>query len=779
MGPAIFNIIASGLSSLEKEYAAVLARAVVLGYAKPSNNQLTKQNQLIADFKQGGAGWAQCADIWADIDIFYLPANDVASGFWKLNWVNPALHEVTEQGGSLTKTSAGVTGTAAIAANTNFKPLTNKVKLSASDIGAFAWTDSFGTGLFGVETDATNRLRLLSGDFAVNSSRSTQAGSTPGSYHIYQNVLSMFCFNNGIQQRFAVWASATLTDFAMYFAGRNNAGVLTSASGRVGAFALGKSMKFKTFPIHGCLDRYFNGEWPFTRLSMTDITPAVIGSKDYPAFPDLLRLSNGYYVSTYRKGSDHNVSGDVILPIRISTDKGASWGAEITVFTDSRDWLATLSGSIDGSGVNININGTNYAVTFATSLSNTAANFILAYSATLAGLGVTVTNPSGAILKFHSSSDIVISSNSPSGMNATIAREVEVFNNGLGQTATGRMIYFISDNLVSDSSIRRMWLCYSDNLGASWSDPIKFTTDFEPLGQLSSVGQAITLPNGDMLKAFYARVASSGSRQVYVYKCLNADNGLVWNFLSKVDMPRVTLTGTSGTCNINVNGVNYLATFATSLTVTANNFVTTHAAALASLGITVTSPSVGVLNFGDDAYVTVSSANVTGDLNSTPTADFEEPCFYRAANGDIYMTLRSDPLVGTYITRSSDSGASWTTPVYHSPSFGKNPIMGNANDSVIMTLGRHPGNGDDNKSRAFISYTTKTLLDAYINSLATTGLPTLANPWRWRYTDDVDNWYMYGDIIYDPTTNQSLTHYARETANDFLSPTKLIQQTWG
>ena len=41
-----------------------------------------------------------------------------------------------------------------------------------------------------------------------------------------------------------------------------------------------------------------------------------------------------------------------------------------------------------------------------------------------------------------------------------------------------------------------------------------------------------------------------------------------------------TITGTSGTANITINGIAYLATFATSLTVTASNFVTAHAATI-------------------------------------------------------------------------------------------------------------------------------------------------------------------------------------------------------
>lgn len=76
----------------------------------------------------------------------------------------------------------------------------------------------------------------------------------------------------------------------------------------------------------------------------------------------------------------------------------------------------------------------------------------------------------------------------------------------------------------------------------------------------------------------------------------------------------ITLTGTSGTANINVDGVNYLATYASSLTVTANNFVTAHAAALLADGVTVTA-NAGVLTFvGLTAVInaiTITNATLT------------------------------------------------------------------------------------------------------------------------------------------------------------------------
>lgn len=84
-----------------------------------------------------------------------------------------------------------------------------------------------------------------------------------------------------------------------------------------------------------------------------------------------------------------------------------------------------------------------------------------------------------------------------------------------------------------------------------------------------------------------------------------------------------TLTGASGTADVNVLGVDYLATFNTDLTITADDFVTTHAVALLAAGVTV-SAALGVLTFVgawdllEGTVVTV--LNVSGDLAGTATA---------------------------------------------------------------------------------------------------------------------------------------------------------------
>jgi uncharacterized protein YfiM (DUF2279 family) len=81
----------------------------------------------------------------------------------------------------------------------------------------------------------------------------------------------------------------------------------------------------------------------------------------------------------------------------------------------------------------------------------------------------------------------------------------------------------------------------------------------------------------------------------------------------KLPATQITLTGTGGTANITIAGVNYLATFNTDLTTTASDFVTSHAAAiLAATGQVVTSSGavISFLGFGDRVKI----ANATDDL---------------------------------------------------------------------------------------------------------------------------------------------------------------------
>jgi len=81
-----------------------------------------------------------------------------------------------------------------------------------------------------------------------------------------------------------------------------------------------------------------------------------------------------------------------------------------------------------------------------------------------------------------------------------------------------------------------------------------------------------------------------------------------------------TLTGTSGTANITINGTAYLVTFSSSLTTTATNFVSTHTTSLSALNIKVRSTSTKLV-FTGAVNSTIAIANATGDLSGTALAD--------------------------------------------------------------------------------------------------------------------------------------------------------------
>jgi len=83
----------------------------------------------------------------------------------------------------------------------------------------------------------------------------------------------------------------------------------------------------------------------------------------------------------------------------------------------------------------------------------------------------------------------------------------------------------------------------------------------------------------------------------------------------------VTLTGTSGTANIDIEGVNYLVTFNTDLATTALDFDIAHSAALALLGISIEVNGADIIVQGANAVLLQkpSVANVSGDVAGTAT----------------------------------------------------------------------------------------------------------------------------------------------------------------
>lgn len=87
----------------------------------------------------------------------------------------------------------------------------------------------------------------------------------------------------------------------------------------------------------------------------------------------------------------------------------------------------------------------------------------------------------------------------------------------------------------------------------------------------------------------------------------------------------ITLSGTSGTANISVDGVNYLATFNTDLNTTASDWVALHEATLSALNVNVfalSSPARIRFCTTETLANSISIANVSGDLSGVKDNPF-------------------------------------------------------------------------------------------------------------------------------------------------------------
>lgn len=94
-----------------------------------------------------------------------------------------------------------------------------------------------------------------------------------------------------------------------------------------------------------------------------------------------------------------------------------------------------------------------------------------------------------------------------------------------------------------------------------------------------------------------------------------------YNYVQLTQVETITLTGTSGTLNVsNAGGLTKAATFSSSLTTTAANFVTSHAAAYLAVGITVTSNGADIIFSATEAgthFAQPIITNTSGDLNGS------------------------------------------------------------------------------------------------------------------------------------------------------------------
>ena len=114
-----------------------------------------------------------------------------------------------------------------------------------------------------------------------------------------------------------------------------------------------------------------------------------------------------------------------------------------------------------------------------------------------------------------------------------------------------------------------------------------------------------------------------------------------------------TLTGTSGTANVTINGVDYLATFNTNLTTTASDWVTANATALLALGFTVTSSgAIITVSALTTVFPTIAVTNVTLTLGGTLGTQTNT-----ASTGNVFANIASQDR-GVFVVRVQNVGTS-------------------------------------------------------------------------------------------------------------------------
>lgn len=122
-------------SAYETDYAAILARAVTLGYTQPSAAQRIKQQTLLKALKTAG--------IWAKLDVFYLFCNDGSKEFATLNWKAPSSYQIALASSPVFTSNQGIAGDGVSAyMETSFNPSTNGVQYTQDNASRFAWVYS-------------------------------------------------------------------------------------------------------------------------------------------------------------------------------------------------------------------------------------------------------------------------------------------------------------------------------------------------------------------------------------------------------------------------------------------------------------------------------------------------------------------------------------------------------------------------------------------------------------------------------------------------------------
>jgi len=182
------------------------------------------------------------------------------------------------------------------------------------------------------------------------------------------------------------------------------------------------------------------------------------------------------------------------------------------------------------------------------------------------------------------------------------------------------------------------------------------------------------------------------------YRAINerGTKGVITKKLDKRQISTHTLTGTSGTANITINGTDYLAEFTTDLSGTATKFLSDHTSdILGEQQVVVTKSGADIIltsAVGGLEFTTVS-ANVTGDLDSIIVAtqlnehiltngELLRLICFRIECDEFLFTLTDEEKFGWNIGNSS--------PLYKGTSFQSQLIKGYENTKDLKDLTKYP-----------------------------------------------------------------------------------------
>lgn len=314
------------------------------------------------------------------------------------------------------------------------------------------------------------------------------------------------------------------------------------------------------------------------------------------------------------------VSAELTRPATTTTyDAGDAILGNVTAVKQKE--TLTLSGTF-GTAEITGAGGLTRTISFVTSLTLTASGFVTANVAAYLAAGITLTS-SGADLVFESATAGVlivppVITNPTSDLAGTVTHTT-ANRAAVKQKDTLTLTGASGTAILTGITPSPKTITYSVS-------PTQTATNFTTANAAEYLTYGVVLTSSGADLIFEANVAGVAFTHPVLSFTASTLAGTVANTtatraaVAQVDI--VTLAGVSGTANMTgVGGVTKLITFATSLKVTADNFVVDHAAAYTAVGITVTAGTTNTLiftaNVAGTALVTAVVTNVTVDLAGT------------------------------------------------------------------------------------------------------------------------------------------------------------------